>query len=349
MTRFALIISALVLSASMFLGISFAFAQLSTPGAEGAVTISLSPTYPGPNTAVTLTVQSALYDVEQGTITWMVAGKIVAQGVGATTIPITTGAIGSVSQVEADVSTDNGDASAAVNIVPTSIDLLWEASSYTPPFYRGRALPSAGSMITVVAIPHFVRPGGTAVAADQLTYSWKKDGVAIASASGKGKSSATFDSPMLYGTGSITVTAVSSDGALSGQAVLRVADTLPQLVLYEDDPLFGIQYHKPLAKTTSIPETEMSFTAVPYFSPTTVADPELEYAWNVNGNPVTINAAKPNEITINAVKSSGNAAIGLELTHASNYFLDAQGIWSVTFSRSAVNGTSGGATDPFHQ
>jgi hypothetical protein len=326
-----------------------AYAQFSIPGAGSAVTISMSPAYPGPNTAVALTVQSALYDVEQGVITWTVNGKIIAQGIGATTARIVTGALGSPSQVQVDVSTDTGDASTAASIMPSSIDLLWEATSYTPPFYKGRALSSSGSQITVVAIPHLILSGGAALSADQITYTWKKDGAVIASASGRGKSSATFDSPMLYGTESIMVTAVSSDGTLSGQATLRIGDTEPQLVLYEDDPLFGIRYHRALTGTTYIPETEMSFTAIPYFSPTfTVADRQLEYTWTVNGNPVSINTVKPNEITIDAAKSSGVASIGLELTHATNYFLDAQGAWNVTFSNAAPN-SSGGVLDPFHQ
>lgn len=341
------LISALFLSASVLLGASTAHAQFSIASAESAVSISLSPAYPGPNTPVNLTVQSGLYDVSQGTVTWTVNGKVIAQGTGATA-RITTGGLGSETRVRVDVSTDTGDASTALTIVPASVDLLWESNSYTPPFYRGRGLPSAGSTITIVAIPHVARAGGAALAADQLIYTWKKDGAVVASASGKGRSSATFASPMLYGVSSISVVAASADGAVAAQGILRIGDTEPRLALYEDDPLFGILYHKALG-SAFIPETEMSFVAIPYFAPSlSLNNSQLEYAWTVNGNPVSIAAAKPNEITINAAKSSGIAAIALQLTHASNYFLNVAGAWNISFSN-AANGSGGGTVDPFHR
>ncbi|MDB5238235.1 MAG: seg [Candidatus Kaiserbacteria bacterium] len=340
--------NALLFALILFVAVP-AYAQFSIPGADSAVSISTAPAYPGPNASVTLTVQSALYDVGNGTITWTAGGRVIAQGVGATEAHIVTGPIGSATQVQVTVSGDNGTASRAITITPASIDLLWESDSYTPPFYRGRALSSAGSSVTVVAIPHLVR-SGSAIPPETLTYTWKKDGAVVSSASGRGKSTAVFDGPMLYGTSAISVTAASSDGTLAANGILRIPDTAPRLMLYEDTPLFGILYNKALVNTTYIPETEMSFTVVPFFGPTVSAtDPRLEYAWTVNGTSVTPDPAKPYEITINAEKSTGIANIGLELTHSTNYFLDAQGSWGITFSNSAARGGSGGAADPFHQ
>lgn len=325
-----------------------AYAQFSIPGADGAVSISMTPAFPGPHTAVELTLQSALYDVSQGTVTWTVDGKIVAQGIGETTAHLVTGALGAASNVQVQVSTADGDASTAVSIVPTSVDLLWESNSYTPPFYKGRALPSSGSTVTVVAVPHLIR-GGISVPADQLTYTWKKDGAVIAAVSGRGKSSATFDSPLLYGTDSLSVLVSTGDGSLAASGIVRIPDSSPQLLLYEDNPLFGVLYHSALG-SARIPETEMSFIAVPLFSPVRVSnDAQLAYDWQVNGSPVALNAAKPNEITINAEKSSGIANIALELTHATNYFFDAKGSWNITFSNSAGGFEGAGASDPFHQ
>lgn len=324
-----------------------AYAQFAIPGAETALTISLSPSNPAPRSSVQLTLQSALYDLDTSAITWTVNGKTAAQGIGTKTLNITTGSLGSSLSVLAEVSADNGAASAQTSVSPTSIDLLWESDSYVPPFYRGRALPSAGSSVTLVAIPHFIRDSGSAVPSDQIVYTWKKDGEAIVGASGRGKASARIAGPMLYGNDLVSVEAVSVDGTLSGETSVRIADIEPQLMLYEMHPLFGTLYHRALGAATLIPETEMSFAAVPYFAAvSTPDDSKLAYVWRVNELTVAPDTARPSKLTINAEKSSGIAFVSLALTHATNYYLDLNNAWQITFTKS---GSPSGTNDPFRQ
>jgi len=40
-----------------------------------------------------------------------------------------------------------------ITFQPALVDLMWEANTYTPPFYKGKALTSSKSSITVTAIP----------------------------------------------------------------------------------------------------------------------------------------------------------------------------------------------------
>jgi hypothetical protein len=324
------------------------YAQFTIPGSASAVSVSLSPQYPAPNTTVVLTLESALYDLDTSDITWLENGTQVAAGNGLKTLTVQAGAVGSEVDVEADVAGGSGSASAIASIIPTSIDLLWESNSYVPPFYKGRALPSAGSSVRVVAIPHFSRPGLGIVPSGQIIYTWREDGAVLQSQSGIGKSSAIVDGPSLFGTETISVDAISSDGTISGEAVLRIPDTEPVLTLYEDQPLFGILYHQALGSTTFVPENEMSFAAIPYFvAESGPSAPGLQYDWTVNQTPVSVDPARANEITINAASSSGIALVALALTHATNYFLNAGGTWNITFNKDSTGGAPG--NDPFQQ
>jgi hypothetical protein len=168
----------------------------------------------------------------------------------------------------------------------------------------------------------------------------------LGSISGRGKSSVSIDAPTLFGTDTISVEAVSADAFVSGEASVAISDKAPDLVLYEDHPLFGIMFHTAIGPNAFIPESEMSFTAIPYFAPAhSAADPSLDYAWRVNGSPLSGAAGTPNEITINAAGSGGPARIQLSLSHATNYFFGADGAWGVTFTRGASGGS--GANDPF--
>src|SRR5262249_48045983 len=152
------------------------------------------------------------------------------------------------------VAADTGEGlalSASAVIVPVQIDLYLSSDSYTPPFYRGRALPTSGTNVRAEAIPHLATAGGAEVPSSDIIVTWRKDGQVIADVSGKGRTSALF--PLNFGIGTISVEAQVLDGSLSGEASQRVPQADPQLVLYEDHPLYGLTYFAALAPTSFVP------------------------------------------------------------------------------------------------
>jgi len=331
----------------IFLGAICAFAfplhaQFGLPGAQHALSISFSPLYPGPGETVSLTVQSPLFDISQSKVLWRANGKIIAQGTGVDSVQVQAGALGAATTVEVAVSTPDGTAASAnATILPAELDLLVDSNTYIPPFYRGGARTSAGGELRLEARPRF-RRGGAFVSASELTYTWRRNGEVMGSISGRGKASVIISAPPLFGTDTISVEARTSDGVVSRIQSLTLSSATPILALYENHPLFGILYHRALGPATFIPESEMTFTAVPFFAPARSADdPGLQYAWQVNGVNVASSPSRSNELTINAENSSGRALVGLDLTHATNYYLDARATWNITFS------TEGSATNPF--
>ncbi len=215
---------------------------------------------------------------------------------------------------------------------PSSVDLLFEADSYVPPFYRGRPLPSAGASMHFQAIAHFFSSTGVRIPDNQIVYTWRRDGIVEGSISGLGKSTAIMASPMLFGTDTISVDARSTDLSAYGSASITLESVDPGVTLYRNHPLFGMEYHDALGDETRIPDLEMTFAAVPYFSAARGADdPFLFYSWSVDGTPAPTNS-NTNEITINADKSSGRATISLGLTSPNNPFLSARNSWNLSFS-----------------
>ncbi len=317
----------------MFLAVQ-AYAQVGLPGIENSVLISYSPQHPGPKDAVHLKAQSSVLDLEKAEITWRANDKIIARGRGVVATDIVVGALGIATEIEISVAAeDEIMASAQATIVPTELDLLVDSDAYTPPFYRGRAHASAGTNLHLQAIPLFKRPGGSYVADADINFTWKKNGEIIGSASGRGKSSAVIPAQHLFGTDRITIDARSIDGLLVNETSYAFSPSQPILALYQDHPLFGIMYHQALGATTFIPDSEMTFVAVPYFAQASRAeDFALSYEWRVNGKEITPSATNRNAITINAANSSGVALLNLRLTHATNYYMDAKGSWNITFS-----------------
>jgi len=327
------------LIALLFGGLLFAalpaFAQVNLTGTS-ALTISANPTTPTPNSVVTLTAESPLLDLQASDVEWSVNGKAAGSG---QSVKVTMGPLGQETDVSVSVSGPSGSDSAELALVPTSIDLLWEADSYVPPFYKGRAAPGSNSSISVLAIPHFTESDGTQIPSSGINFTWKLNGAVEEAQSGLGQSSAVFPAAVLYDSDVIEVDAQTPDGTLAGQASVAVRTQDPQLVLYEDNPLFGVMYHDAISQSSVASESESSFAAVPYFANAVSANgPSLAYQWTVNGSSVATDAQDPSEITINA-ESSGVANIGLSVSNPADPFFSASGSWQIAFSGPAAAGS----------
>jgi len=311
---------------------------------NATITLSMSPQNPTPGDTVHLKVTGgSLVDLQDSTITWFQNGKNISKGVGNTDLDIKAGALGQEINIVVQVTPPGGISSTqTLSIIPTHIDLLIDSDSYTPPFYRGRALPSAGTRLRMQALTYFKRPNGSLIPPSSIIYTWSQNGQIAGSLSGLGHQTVTLPSPVLYSTDVIKVDAASTDGTLHGSASITLSSVQPLITLYEDHPLFGLMYHQMMGDQTSIPDSEMTFAAVLYFAqikgPT---DPRLQYTWKVNGAVVPSNAVRPDEITINADKSKGDANIGLSISHTTNFFMSPRGTWDVTFK------TIGQVDNPF--
>jgi len=185
------------------------------------------------------------------------------------------------------------------------------------------------------AIARFKQPDGTLIPDSNITYTWKRDGQVLGTISGRGKSGAVIPVLHLFTDSTITVDAVSADGLLSGETSAVIPSVVPTLDLYEDHPLYGVLYNNALRASVFVSESEMAFIAVPYFAQAGGGSGGLSYAWRVNNSPVTSSASSPNELTINADNSNGQAVIGLEVTHPTNFYMDATGLWNIAFPGSA--------------
>jgi hypothetical protein len=320
-----------------------AHAQLGLPGVEKALSIKVEPLHPGPEETVRLTIHSSLLDLTGSAVVWRVDGKTIAVGE-SDTMEITTGVLGTQTEIEVSVAAADGTgASAEATITPTTLDLLVDSDSYTPPFFRGRPYASVGTNVHLQAIPNFIRSDGEVVANSEILYTWRQNGEVIGTITGRGKSTARIPVQHLYGTEKISVEARTSDGLLSNEASFSFTPIEPVLVLYQSHPLYGTLFHQALAPANFISETETTFVATPYFAQASGGnDPLLAYDWRVNGTALPRGGARSSEITINANNSAGFAQLELELTHATNFYTDSRGLWNITFSTSAAAGPFGG-------
>lgn len=262
-------------------------ARIPTPSAirsasiQGSVVGKVSPEMPGQNELVTVTLTSTLTNLDSASISWTIDGKLAQSGKGKKVFSFTTGAYGTRTTVTASVTTTEGVFTIKTwSFRPMLVDLAWEADTYTPPFYRGKALPSTRAGLRVVATIQ-----GSSVNPSSLIYRWKKDQKVLSDISGYGKSSAFI--PQAFergGATSIEVEVTSVDGTFTAKKGILVSAVEPQARLYEERPLEGIIYQRSLGATADAHSNEFTVRVEPYFVP--LADwnaKKVLYQWNLNG------------------------------------------------------------------
>lgn len=323
-----------------------ASAQIVFPPTAGPLLLRLNRDYPEPGAVVRVTLSSLTFNLSEADIAWYVDDQFLAADRGLTEVDVSLAAGGAATHIAA-YAVAGGEAigSADVYIRPAEMDLLWEADSFTPPLYRGKKLASSGSTIHAEARARLKNPDGGAIEARNIVYTWHRNGTLIHSASGRGKTSATFPSPQLFDTDTISVEVVSLDGSVGASASARIPSIDSLVVLYQDHPLFGVLYNAALHSSMTFPDTEVTFAAIPYFAPNIFgpSDRALTYAWRVNGASVPSSLARPDQLTINAENSSGRARVDLEISHLFDIVMSAGGRWDILLN-AGLGGTGG---DPF--
>lgn len=311
------------------------------------ITIDVSPAFPQATTPLSLKVRAISQDLNQAYVRWFVNEKLIAEGEGAVEAQAETGGLGARTSIAVEVTAADGTLFTDTRVIyPAEVDIVWESTAYTPPFYRGRPLASSGTQIKTEAIPRLVRSDGSVVPTRDIVFTWRKNDAIIPSASGRGKSVATFPAPELFGSDVVSVEAASESGGLIAAAQIVIPSSDPFVLLYQDHPLFGILFHRALAPESNVSDLESTFVAIPYFaSVSSPNDSQLRYDWSVNGSSIDADPVKPSRLTINAENSSGAARIDVSVTHDSNILTYMRGLWRLMFA-SNIGGVRDG---PFAQ
>lgn len=257
-------------------------AQLSS--FEETVLIELSSEYPSPRKIISARAISSNYeDLSRHNIIWALDGVEKKRGLGEKTFQFQAPANGKSAVVSVTVEKESGFTYQGSNTIrPGNLDLIYEADTYTPPFYKGRSLFTHQSTITVAAMTDFIS-GGIKIPKNRILYTWKKDGRVLSDQSGVGKDSLIIQGQLVQGLLSISVKAESLDYGITAEKKILINQTTPNVVLYENNPIYGSIFEKALTGTFNFDREEVGFTAIPYFfTAKDRSDSNLKYSWYEN-------------------------------------------------------------------
>jgi hypothetical protein len=286
---------------------------------ERDVNIELNPAIPVPHKNVTATLTSYTTDLNKALIEWKDASNnVLLSGTGEKSYTVNAGEPNSDINIQVHI-TPFGDSNPIVKqlfIHPADVDILWQIDdAYTPPFYKGKALPTSESIIRAVAMPN----AGASSTKSNIVYIWKLEHNTISKSSGYGKDSFIFKNSYLRDVEHIEVNASSVNSSYSATNNVTIPIGSANILFYLKNSDGVVEYNKAITANTTISSDESTIVAEPYFFPIKSGAGNLVYSWKINGE--SINTPRnPLSLTIRPASTGGYATISLSIENVAKLF-----------------------------
>lgn len=288
---------------------------------SSSIFVNMVPPNPTPHENTTITLNSYADNLDSVLISWSVDGKTIASGTGKKSFSTTAPAAGRETNIVATISLPDGPIETKMTIKPSVMVLLWQANdSYVPPFYKGKALPTADSEVKVVVMPE-IRTKNGLVDPKNMTYYWKKDYTNNVDGSGYGRNFFLYINDYLEDSNNISVTASTVDQQNSSSANIDIGTTEPKILFYKNDNILGTIWQNSLTDTHKIQGSEI-LEAVPYFiSPKEIQHPSLIWNWFINDSLVNLKSFRKDLMPLQIeMGTHGTSQLKLEIENQDKIF-----------------------------
>jgi len=258
-----------------------AYAQISIPSfsSNQDISIEIIPEYPKPNETVYIGIESYLANINIENISWFINGKLFEEGIGEKSISFRAGKVGEATVIRV-VGGGGILFDKSITIRPSEIDLIWEARTYTPPFYKGKALYSYQSDVVITAMPTIMDSSGVAISPDKLVYKWERNNRVIQSQSGYGRQQIILSGNSTFGVSNISVLVSYPNENIVAKGSISLRQTDLEIIVYEDHPLYGLLFENAVRENYILPRQEIELVAFPYFFSEASS---AQYNWKING------------------------------------------------------------------
>lgn len=295
-------------------------------GVATGASLTTIPTTPPPNSDITVTLNAFSVNTNGATIQWFVDGIENTEARNARSIEVQSQSLGENTRVEAVITpTDSPRFSVPLTISPAVIDVIIEADTHIPTFYKGRALPSPNAPLRIIAIPH----DGSGSPATAYSYKWELNNKTLRGGTIKGDPSLEIEMPTFKNT-SLKLTVYNSGGLIVGKRFILLNSEEPELLFYEENPLRGIRT-KAITDSLVLTGEEVTVRAEPYFVDKALSGVDNNFEWRVDGVLVQNTNTEPNTITLRRSGGEGSARVGFKMNNLKKIFQFVENSFSITF------------------
>lgn len=280
---------------------SFAQAQFSGLSGVNGSSLVLSPRFPEPGEEVRLTLNDYSINTNGATIQWFLDGAEVQNAANERSLTVRAKNIGEKTEVVALTTLPNSaqlQTKAVIN--PIRVDMLIEADTIAPSFYKGRTIPTVGSTVQVTALPFTDTPKPPTAYA----YTWKVKGKVVGGGSRFGKNALTFN-PGFGKNIPVSVDIYDESGAHITSESIIVPLAKPELHFYEMNPLRGMS-ERVMDDSFIFVGDEIRVRAEPYFLDRSLLTQNPHTEWKINNRSIDNPSTDPQEITLRKEGDQGS-------------------------------------------
>lgn len=275
-------------------------------------------------------------DLNRANITWYLDGKIQKEGIGERNFTFTTGSLGSASVIRAVIEpNDIATFSHQQTIRPSEVDIIWEAETYTPTFFKGKKLYSQESKLNILAIPQFINSSGNRIPSDNLIYTWKYNSNNLSRASGYGRDTLSLFGSLFEQRETVELTVESLDGQYITKKSIVIKAVNPEIIFYQNHPLYGLLLNRALPEQFNLEGDEITVSAEPYyFDGDASPGSSLQFSWTINNTPTRPLIEAPRALVLRREGGlTGIAQIGLSVSHLSKILQVASNNFHISFGQ----------------
>ncbi len=288
--------------------------------------IKTSPAIPEPNSEVTVELDAYAYDTVGATINWFIDGQENTNVKNQYNFKLNTKAIGQATEIKVVATMPSGKTlTKTILLKPARVDVVIEANTLVPSFYQGRALPTIGSTIRVIATPYT----GESTAAKDFTYAWKHDNQVLFGGPVKGKQVAEIE----VGQGLeqiITVDVINKNGVTVARKSVVLPLHKPEVVFYEENPLRGASQIA-INNSYYLTSDEVTLRAEPYYMDKNIFSSQPLIEWTLNNRKISNQSQDPQYLTLQKKTDAGAVKLRFHIRNLNQLLQGVKGDLSISF------------------
>ncbi len=289
--------------------------------------ISISPAFPDPYTTINVSLSDYSINTQGAQYRWYINNTEDTSLANQRSFSLGVGNIGETTTITVLTTLASGATyTISKNVTPYRVDLLVEANTLAPHFYKGRHLPSSGSYVRVVAIPFTTSNSSTP---NTYSYLWKVDGEVVNGGSQYGKNSVSFRSNFERAV-EVSVDIFDQDGTLLASKTSTIGIVDPEIHFYEVNPLSGIQ-ETAMTRNYILSGEEITVRAEPYFMDNTIMANTPYTEWKLNNTTVNNPSEDQQEIILRRSGSSGTFTLTYHVRNLNQLLQGAKESVTVSF------------------
>ncbi len=310
-----------LLAALFFIIPVFSHAQI-TGGIDTGLALELAPNYPSPEAAFSATINDYGGGAYGATIDWYYNDSKLDWAYNQRSINLTAPKAGETGKLVAVLTTPSGAVQrAARDVSPYHLDIVIEPQTHVPNFFKGRALPSAGSIINATALVS----SRTFLTGDYL-YTWRLNDTVLEGGPLRGGNRVSFTMPQdTYSSLSLTVTRL--DGVVLAKRTIAIPVVAPRLLFYEVNTLYGI-LEQALTSPYTLIGSGMTLRGEPYYLDSAVFNNPSVINWQLNGSAVE-SGNNPYDITLERTDTPGSVTAAFRVQSTIKLLQGAKGEFNI--------------------